>query len=396
MLKPGSYILKNKLNVRSSPNTVAVRIGVITPDLKFEVVTEPYVKEGIYTWQKIVWGNEFGWIATESTNSAFNPDFYDLRYHDMWLYVAGVSDGGKSKTHLQAGQGIADQQIQVHRSGGRVLHVKGGTDESAGWESLFVKDNWIWRDVDTSHGYRSLYTVNDGNGAKWIPRFWKPGQSVRFSGKIDYRYYDGRDYDKVRDGQLIDTIHFVAIRENFSLVEGGIEFPFVAEIKNHADTFYYAPGNGLVGWESNVAQQDGIQAGTKSYAVEYRDSQLVPIEIEWLKPFMKDVPNPESIEPYTPEVETPVVEVPVVSLPPAPEPVIEPVPEPEPDKPISDPEPVLEEDWSDILTEDEKQFYDQVVDLIVNKRGYMSPFFDTAYSLIFKMGEKLETLQESA
>lgn len=122
------------------------------------------------------------------------------------------------------------------------------------WEQMFITNDYIIRDIDTSPGGDRYYRLKEGSvwGSAWIPRKWSVGDSFTRARFVQFFKVVGGNCipDPINSGNVTDTMRFVA-KHNTYTFKTGFTLPDVIELEwiNGPERYFYAINYGLVGWE---------------------------------------------------------------------------------------------------------------------------------------------------
>lgn len=135
------------------------------------------------------------------------------------------------------------------------------------FEELAVKDNFIYRGLDTSPGpapdyaerpgaLRYYVQFNDGdNMAKWCHRYMAVGDTYYDDGhNVQFYYKDNCQPSEANSGKTSNMIRLIAHYESLDI--GKLNIANVIELTNGNETWLYAYGVGLVAWRSDWAQSE--------------------------------------------------------------------------------------------------------------------------------------------
>lgn len=120
------------------------------------------------------------------------------------------------------------------------------------WEMMRFDDGHIYRDVDTSPGDGRYYRLleNGQPGSRWIPRFWRPGETYTRARRVQfYRKSDCQPLE-ANSGDVVDTMRFAAHYASYTF-RTGITLQDVIKLEwvNGGELYYYAREYGLCAWE---------------------------------------------------------------------------------------------------------------------------------------------------
>jgi hypothetical protein len=162
---------------------------------------------------------------------------------DLLLYIKG--DGRQYELFNAKG---SQERLQTQEDGANFYQVK-----NTQWEQFFHDDQFIYRDVDTSPGAGRFYRVRDEDlprGSRWLRRHMAVGE--QFVQARQVQFYSKADGSKssLNSGPARDQMRFVAHHQKYKF-RTGIELEDVIQLEwvNGGETYFYARGYGLVGWE---------------------------------------------------------------------------------------------------------------------------------------------------
>jgi hypothetical protein len=162
---------------------------------------------------------------------------------DLLPYIKG--DGRQYELFNAKG---SQERLQTQDEGTNFYQVK-----NAQWEQFFHDDQFIYRDVDTSPGADRFYQVRDADlprGSRWLPRRMAVGDQFEQARQVQfYKKADGSK-SSLNSGPAKDTMRFAAHHQKYKF-RTGIELEDVIQLEwvNGGETYFYARGYGLVGWE---------------------------------------------------------------------------------------------------------------------------------------------------
>lgn len=152
--------------------------------------------------------------------------------------------------------------------------------KNALWSELWFDDDYIYRGVDTSPGNGEVYELHEGNqyGNRWLPRSIKVGDSFKRTATVIFR--------RKSDGTVTNSfphttwIKVKALHPKYKF-QGGLELNDVLELQGFEDvngtpkgqsfeTYFYAKGFGLVGWQGEPGRSyiaTLLPSGTNSHEV---------------------------------------------------------------------------------------------------------------------------------
>jgi len=159
------------------------------------------------------------------------------------------------------------QRHQTQTSGPIFYHTK-----DAEWEQLKYDANGIYRSLDTSPGASRFYELQDVEGVKWSKwgeRRMSAGQTFFRNPLVIFRRKEGCAVtSSARQGSLLKFVAYFPSRTFFTgiALNNVIQLQWITPEGTLVETYYYAKGYGLVGWESagiRAAISEIHQPGTR-------------------------------------------------------------------------------------------------------------------------------------
>ncbi len=121
------------------------------------------------------------------------------------------------------------------------------------YESFYLRDGLVYRDIDTSPGggrYYRVFAPDGSAGAPWVPRMMAVGESYTSQKRVQFYFESDCKPSSANSGNVMDTIRLNRVHATLRL-KTGMTVHDVVELEwvDGGELYYYARGFGLVAWE---------------------------------------------------------------------------------------------------------------------------------------------------